>query len=121
MLLVTSSKSKKLMCVSFIQHVTVNELEQGVEDVKMALSELPDGFKLLVDLSNLESMDLDCAVQIGNVMELCDRKNVGLVVRIIPDPAKDIGLNILTVFHYRHKPRVATCQTITEAIERLSL
>jgi hypothetical protein len=46
---------------------------------------------------------------------------VELVVRVIPDPTKDIGLNILSVFHYRHRVRVVTCQTMEEAARLLAL
>jgi len=31
-----------------------------------------------------------------------------MVVRIIPDPRKDIGLNILSRFHYRRGSRFVT-------------
>ena len=46
-------------------------------------------------------------------------KGIGAVVRIVPDPAKDIGFNILSVVHYRRGVRVVTCQTAEEA-ERAS-
>ena len=121
MFFVTSNKPKKLLYMSFIHHVTVAELQRGLADMEALLAELPSGYKLLVDLERLQSMDLACADEIGKIMELNDRKKVGLVVRVIPDPAKDIGMNILTLFHYRHKPRVTTCKTMTEAAELLSL
>jgi len=72
-------------------------------------------------LGRLDSMDLDCAGPIGRVMEMCDHKGVGMVVRLIPDPSKNIGLNILTLFHYRHRPKVATCETMAEAARLLGL
>jgi hypothetical protein len=37
------------------------------------------------------------------------------VVRIIPDPSKDIGLNILSIVHYRGTVQVITCETALEA------
>jgi hypothetical protein len=37
------------------------------------------------------------------------------VVRVIPDPQKDIGLNILSLFHYRKRVRIVTCETLDEA------
>jgi hypothetical protein len=44
-----------------------------------------------------------------------------LVVRVIPDETKDIGFNILTVFHYPHRPQIVTCQTLPEAARVLGL
>jgi hypothetical protein len=54
-------------------------------------------------------------------MELADRSSVGLLVRVIPDPSKDIGVDILTIFHYRHHPQVVTCKNLAEAVKKLSL
>ena len=54
-------------------------------------------------------------------LELCDAKGVSLVVRVIPDPAKDIGMNILSLFHYRHRPRSVTCASMEEAARLLAL
>jgi hypothetical protein len=40
---------------------------------------------------------------------------------VIPDPSKDIGLDILALFHYRKRPRMVTCKNMVEAAEKLSL
>jgi hypothetical protein len=42
-----------------------------------------------------------------------------MVVRVIPDPHKDIGLNILSLFHYRRGVRIVTCETLEEAMRAL--
>jgi hypothetical protein len=85
------------------------------------VADLGPGFRLLTDLSRLESMDLDCAKELGAFMEFIDRSGVSLVVRVIPDPKKDIGLNILTIFHYRHHPRFVSCAKMSLAAKHLSL
>ena len=121
MFLATVNPSKQLLYLSFIQHVGAKELERGHADIVKLLAELPSGFRLLTDLSRLESMDLACAVEIGREMELFEQKGVGLVVRVIPDSAKDIGMNMLSIFHYHRHPRTVTCKSLTEAAERLSL
>jgi len=121
MFLATVNQSKQLLYLSFIGHVGIAELQRGHADIVKLLAGLPSGFRLLTDLSRLESMDLACAVEIGREMELFEQKGVELVVRVIPDPAKDIGMNLLSIFHYRHHPRTVTCRTMLEAAARLSL
>ncbi len=121
MFLATSNQSKRLLCLSYNQRVRAEELKRGREDVKMLLANLPPGFRLLVDLSQLETMDLDCMKEIGRTMEWIDKGGVGMVVRVMPDPGKDIGFNILAIFHYPHRPRIATCKTMTEAAGLLGL
>jgi hypothetical protein len=44
-----------------------------------------------------------------------------LLHMMIPDPTKDIGFNILTVFHYRRPPRTVVCETMAEAARVLAL
>jgi len=121
MFLATSNKAKRLLCLSYIQRVRTEELKRGREDVKTLLADLPPGFRLLVNLSQLETMDLDCMKEIGQTMELFDRCGVGMIVRVIPDPDKDSGFNILTIFHYPHRPQVVTCKSMTEAAGVLEL
>jgi hypothetical protein len=121
MFLATSNKSKRLLCLSYVGRVRLEELVLGLDDVKTLLAELPPGFRLLADMTWLESMDLDCTTEIGRAMELFDQHGLGLVVRVIPDPVKDIGFNILGIFHYPHHPQIVTCNTLTEAASVLSL
>ena len=107
--------------MSYNQRVRVEELKRGREDVKALLADLPPGFRLLVDLSQLEKMDLDCMKEIGRTMEWIDKAGVEMVVRVMPDPGKDIGFNILAIFHYPRHPRIVTCKTMTEAARLLGL
>ena len=120
MLLATINKSKRLLVLSFIGEVQVEELVEAREEVVMLLADLGRGFRVLADLGRLDSISISCAPEIGKVMELCEQKGVELVVRLIPDQKKDIGLGILSHFHYRRQPRVVNCTTIVEAVKQLS-
>ena len=121
MFLATVSKPKQLLYLSFIGRVSVPDLEQGRSDMEKLLDDLTTGFRVLADLTRLDTIDPDCTKEIGKAMELCEQRGVGLVVRVIPDAGKDIGMNILSLFHYRQRPRIVTCKTLVEAGEILGL
>jgi len=121
MLLVTSNRLKQLLYLNYLGSVRKRDLERSGEDLTAQLRELSPGFRLLADFSRLDSMELDCAPELGRMMDLIGQAGVGLVVRVIPDKGKDIGLNILTVFHYRHRPQVVTCKNMVEAAKALGL
>jgi anti-anti-sigma regulatory factor len=121
MFLAMTNKSKRLLYLGYIQQVRTKDLQRGLEEMPALLADLPPGFHLLVDLGRLESMEPACSMQIGKVMELCDQHGVGLVIRVIPDPAKDIGFNMLSIFHYPHRPQMVTCESMSEAARLLSL
>ena len=112
---VKSDKPGNLLTLVFTQHVGADESKAGVATVKAALDELQPGFRLLTDLSGLDSMDAECATYIRKTMDLCNAKGIGRVVRVIPDPRKDIGLSIMSLFHYRRRVPIVTCETREEA------
>jgi hypothetical protein len=105
----------------YAQRVSPAELASASDELMAVVADLPPGFRLLADLSQVEFMDPECTTEMGGTMELLDQHGVSLIVRVIPDPAKDIGLNILTIFHYLHQPRIITCQNLPEALRQLSL
>jgi len=121
MVLVTSNKQHRLLFLNYVDRVTPAELETARREIEILLADLPPDFRVLADLSRLESMDPDCSVEIGRVMDLVYHHGVGLIVRVIPDASKDIGLNILAIFHYPHQPRTITAQNLPEALQQLSL
>ncbi len=99
--------------------VTAEQMKLAAEDAERQLPQLKPGFAVLVDLTGLETMELDCAPHLSRIMDLCRTLGVGLIVRVIPDPTKDIGLNILSLIHYRGKVRIVTCDTLAEAEQAL--
>jgi hypothetical protein len=46
-------------------------------------------------------------------------KGASLVVRVIPDPHRDIGLQIMSIFHYGGDVQILTCETLAQAKEIL--
>lgn len=121
MVLVTSNQSRQLLFLSYIGTVTREELQQCRAELAAELAGMKPGFQLLVDLTHLAAMSTACTDEIGRNMEMLDRCGVGLVVRVIPDPYKDIGMNILTLFHYAHHPRVLTCNSMAEGVQAVQL
>jgi len=107
--------STNLLKVVYGGHVGAEETKQSLAQVEPMVMQMRPGFRLLSDLRNLQSMDLGCVPYIEQVMDLCDDREIGMVVRVIPDPHKDIGLNIMSLFHYRRGVRIVTCETIEEA------
>jgi len=101
--------------------VSVEDIQQIREELILLLEELPAGFTLLTDLSHLGSMDPACGAEIVKVMEMSEQKGISTVVRVIPDPQKDIGFNILSAFHYSRQVQVFTCTSMDEAIRSLGV
>jgi hypothetical protein len=121
MFLATINKPKQFIYFEYIGHVTAMDFRHGAADLDALLGELAPGFRVLADLSRVESFDIACVAEIGKTMEKLERSQVGLIVRVIPDEGKDIGFNIIAAFHYKTRPQSATFETIQEAGKLLGL
>ena len=106
---------KRLVEIRYGGVVTAEDTEKGLEQLRASLDQLETGFRVLVDLTALESMDVKCAPFVEKAMDLCNEKGASSVVRVVPDPHRDIGLQIMSVFHYRGDVRIITCTSLAEA------
>jgi hypothetical protein len=110
---------QNLLVIRYSGLVGPDETERGLEDVRAGLTKLESGFRLLADLTELQSMDVGCAPFIEKAMDMCNEKGASIVVRVIPDPQRDIGLQIMSIFHYRGDVKIVTCETLAQAKEIL--
>jgi len=119
MFLCNADKSGRVLTISYSQHVGAEEVRRCLGRIRDLTGHLKPGFLLLVDMSNLESMDASCAPELGAIMDLCNSRGISTVVRVIPDPSKDIGLNLISCFHYHPQVKTRTYESMAEAIKSL--
>jgi len=87
--------------------------------VREALRDAAPGSRVLTHFCWLESMRPSAAPHIAEIMDSLAEKQVASVIRIIPDPGKDIGMNILSQFHYSRELPISTVETLVDALDRL--
>ena len=121
MVQVESDAGQALLTISFRGHVSPDEVREHRADVLAELEQLAPGFRLLTDLSELDSMDYECAPEIEATMDVLRQKGVGLVVRVVPDSSKDIGFRVMSYFHYGRKVPVLTVDSRAEALTKLTV
>jgi hypothetical protein len=117
---IEASDAERLIKISWSGKVDSDQMRRCAEEIGVAASKMRPGFRVLADMTDLESMEFAGAPYIGSVMDLCVAKQVEHVVRVIPDPHKDIGLNIMSHFHYGSKVRVTICENLADAMRRLA-
>ena len=109
-----------LITMSFAHHVDAAEMRSCLDQLTGLLGDMQPGFSLLTDLTNLISMDPNCASHLGTIMDLCNRRGIKTVIRVIPDSHKDIGFTLLSRFHYRPEVEVITVENLANAIPLLA-
>jgi hypothetical protein len=114
-------QSKRLLVISAAQRVTAEEANLAAQRIRELLHDVAPGFHVLADFRWLESMDPAAARHIAEIMDALAEKNVASVTRVMPDPHKDIGLNILSQFHYGPHVQIATFETFADALQNIAV
>jgi anti-anti-sigma regulatory factor len=113
-------QSKRLLVISALQTVTAEEARLVAQRIRELLRDVPPGLHVLADFRWLEAMDSAAARHIADIMDALAEKGVARVTRVMPDPHKDIGLNILSQFHYGPEIQIATFQTLADALQSMA-
>jgi anti-anti-sigma regulatory factor len=87
---------KRLLVISATGHVTKKEVAAVALRIREMMKEVTPGFRVLTDFRWLDRMDPAAATHLAEIMDALAEKKVAAVVRVITDPHKDIGLNILS-------------------------
>ena len=120
MYLTEFDRLQRLVKITVAGDTIAEEVSAALDNLRALLTDVQPGFRLLADLSALISMPISVATHLGEIMELCAQKGVALVVRLLPpDPSKDIGLSIISKFHYPPDVPIVTCATLEEAMRLL--
>ena len=112
-------RSKRLLVITAAGHISREEVKEAAEQVREKLREVAPGLRALIDFRWLDSIRPSAAPHIAEIMDLLAEKQVASVIRIIPGPGKNIGLNILSQFHYARELPITTVETLVEALDRL--
>jgi hypothetical protein len=111
---------KQFIVISAAGHVTADEARAAAERIREMMKEVAPGFVALAEFRWLDSMATGAAPFIAEIMDAFAANKVSAVVRVVPDPHKDIGLNILSKFHYGPEIRILTFESMAEAIQALA-
>ncbi len=115
MVRVTFNHSENRLIITMAQNFTADDAKELHSKLKEIAPELKKGFSVITDLSGLKSMDTDTRHFIERIMDLLNEHGVSRVARVIPDPTKDIGFNIMRLFHYSMDVLIHNCTTLKEA------
>jgi hypothetical protein len=113
-------RSKRLLVISALRQVTAEQAKLVAQQVRELLRDVAPGIRVLADFRWLESMDPAAAPHVAEIMDALAEKRVASVTRVMPDPHKDIGLNILSQFHYGPEIQIATFETLADALQSLT-
>jgi hypothetical protein len=113
-------QSKRLLVISGVQRVTAEQAKLAAQRVRELLQDVEPGLRVLADYRWLDSMDPGAAPHVAEIMDALAEKRLASVTRVFPDPHKDIGLNILSQFHYGPDVTITTFDTLADALQSIT-
>jgi hypothetical protein len=113
-------QSKSLLVISAVERVTAEEVNAVALRVRELLQDVKPGLRVLADYRWLESMDSEAAPHVAEIMDALSEKQLASVTRVFRDPHKDIGLNILSQFHYGPEIQITTFETLADALQSIA-
>src|SRR4030095_5125529 len=90
-------RSKRLLVISAVGHVTAQQVKGVAQSVLELLQQTASGFHVRASFRWLETMDSTAAPDLAEIMDELSKKGVGSVTRVFSDPRKDIGLNPVAI------------------------
>lgn len=120
MTFVYADGSRNLLHMIFVGMLDGAEARRMLDAAKRALESLRPGFAILTDLRDLRAVKRDAIKIIEELMDLCNERGLGKVVRVLPVETENFGFAIMSFFHYSHDVHVVTCLNLEEAGAHLS-
>lgn len=121
MIQVSYDEAHNVVILEFSGKIDTAQAEQSYLDIQKAIPTHGKGFKVLTDLSRLESADPKILDAIKRSMDYFNEHGVTQVLRVIPHLDQDIGFNILSFFHYSKNVVCLTLPSRQEAEARLKM
>lgn len=113
-------RSRRLLVITASGCVTGEEVKAAAKMTRDLIKNSEPGLRALTDLRLLASMEPAAAAHIAEIMKALQDKGLISVTRVVPDPRKDIGYNILSQFHYDSRVKIYVFETLADAILSLA-
>ena len=111
---------RNVLITEFEGKIDMRQAEEFYTNFQTFLPKLGKGFKLLTDLSRAQFVDPNIQELVKRTMDLLNDQGVREIIRVIPDPERDIGFNIMSLFHYSKDVKIHTVEFREEADALLS-
>lgn len=119
MIKVNYDAEHKAVILEFEGNVDAAQAKQYCSDLERALPKGAEPLKLLVDISSIDTVDLEAKDELEKGMDLLNAHGVTDIFRAAPDPDLDIGFNVMALTHFSKRVQIHTLRSRAEAQARL--
>jgi anti-anti-sigma regulatory factor len=105
--------------LEFVGNVDAAQAKQYFIDLEKTLPKDAKTLRLLIDISAVDTVDLEAKDELEKGMDLLNARGVSEIFRAAPDPDLDIGFNVMATTHFSKHVRVHTLRSRQDAQARL--
>jgi hypothetical protein len=108
-------KRNNLLNLEFRSNFDEQQGEILCAHLKKELLQAKKGFIVFSDLSRVDYFNDASSKYIQRMMVICNEHGVSKIFRVVPQKSKDIGFNIMSIFHYSKSVKIYTYNSVAEA------
>lgn len=97
----------------------ISQAEELYAELLKLLPKYKKGFRVISDFTDTTVVSPDVRETLKKIMDFLNTQGVQEIIRIIPNPAIDIGFNIMSLFHYSKEVKFITVNSREDAHARL--
>jgi len=120
MIKVRDDRPHDAVIVEFEGDIELAQAQRSFGDIRRMVSKHGKGFKVLVDFTTCESMDVDVESLMKDAMQYFNARGVGEIIRVLPDPEVAVGFNYISRFFYSKDVKLANFTNREQAQQSLS-
>ncbi|QBG48497.1 hypothetical protein EGM51_14215 [Verrucomicrobia bacterium S94] len=112
-------KPNNSMHIMLADHFTEEEALELLEKCKARIEEVNPEYKILCDLTALETFEHPAKMIYRNIMDLFNATGAKKIIRLFSDPRQTFGMNIMSTFHYTDDVEIVSTDSLLHALKHL--
>lgn len=121
MIHVSYDREHKTIVIEFEGNIDGAQARQSSLDLERVVPERRTEFRLLADLTAVQTMELEVEDELKKAMGLFNAHGITEVLRVLPDPDMEVGFNIMSRTYYGKAVKVLTFRSREEAEAHLRM
>lgn len=112
---ITVDENENIISIKIEGEFNLEQANKAQNEIALILQKVKRGFTVLTDMSLLQEMSPESFKSISKTMDMFNAHGIARAIRIMPDISKDIGFNIMDMFHYARDVKIRTFESMEKA------
>ena len=117
---ISVDENENIISIKIEGGFNLEQADKAQNEIALILQKVKRGFTVLTDMSLLHEMSPESFKSISKTMDMFNAYGIARAIRVMPDISKDIGFNIMDMFHYSPDVKIRTFECMDKAREYIN-